>query len=110
MRHDALDYRGLLDKLRGIPLSSPDVHTDTLSTEELKLGKLAGLSHHSCFRPGGMGIVYEAKQESLGRRVALKVLPNRVMSDQRSIERFEREARVVANLHHTNIIAIFRIR
>jgi tetratricopeptide (TPR) repeat protein len=58
---------------------------------------------------GGMGIVYEAEQESLGRRVALKVLPREVLKDAKQVERFEREARTAARLHHTNIVPIFGV-
>jgi tetratricopeptide (TPR) repeat protein len=58
---------------------------------------------------GGMGIVYEAEQESLGRRVALKVLPSFAGEDQRQRQRFEREARAAARLHHTNIVPVFGI-
>lgn len=58
---------------------------------------------------GGMGIVYEAEQESLGRRVALKVLPQQLLLDTQQLERFEREARTAAGLHHTNIVPIFGV-
>lgn len=58
---------------------------------------------------GGMGVVYEAEQESLGRRVAIKVLPSEYLSSQSRRERFEREARTAARLHHTNIVQIFGV-
>ncbi len=58
---------------------------------------------------GGMGIVYEAEQEALGRHVALKILPVSAMTGARSLVRFRREARSAARLHHTNIVPVFDI-
>ena len=58
---------------------------------------------------GGMGIVYEAEQESLGRHVALKVLPSHLLLDSRQLLRFQREARAAARLHHTNIVPVFGV-
>ncbi|HET6576261.1 MAG TPA: serine/threonine-protein kinase, partial [Fimbriiglobus sp.] len=58
---------------------------------------------------GGMGVVYEAEQVSLGRFVALKVLPVRMTADARQRQRFEREARAAARLHHTNIVPVFGV-
>jgi serine/threonine protein kinase len=51
---------------------------------------------------GGMGVVYEAEPESLGRRVALKVLPS-------PVARFRREARASARLRHTGIVPVFDV-
>ena len=58
---------------------------------------------------GGMGVVYEAEQESLGRRVALKILPRSAAGDARSLLRFEREAKAAARMHHTNIVPVFDV-
>lgn len=56
---------------------------------------------------GGMGVVYEAEQQSLRRRVAVKVLPQRVLSNSRRLRRFQTEAQTAAGLHHTNIVPVF---
>jgi outer membrane protein assembly factor BamB/tRNA A-37 threonylcarbamoyl transferase component Bud32 len=58
---------------------------------------------------GGMGVVYEAEQTSLRRRVALKVLRYGAVADEEAMQRFHREAETVARLHHTNIVPIFAI-
>jgi serine/threonine protein kinase/WD40 repeat protein/tetratricopeptide (TPR) repeat protein len=55
---------------------------------------------------GGMGVVYEAEQISLGRRVALKLLPTNLFRDPVKRRRFEREAKSAAKLHHTNIVPV----
>jgi WD40 repeat protein/serine/threonine protein kinase len=58
---------------------------------------------------GGMGVVYEAEQISLGRHVAVKVLAKQMLLDARARSRFEREARAAARLHHTNIVPVFGV-
>jgi eukaryotic-like serine/threonine-protein kinase len=58
---------------------------------------------------GGMGVVYEAQQLSLGRHVAIKVLPAHALLDPRHLGRFQREARSAARLHHTNIVPVFGV-
>ena len=58
---------------------------------------------------GGMGVVYEAEQVSLGRRVALKILPFAAIFDDRRIERFRNEAKMAATLKHENIVSVFAV-
>src|SRR5262245_58045613 len=58
---------------------------------------------------GGMGIVYEAEQESLGRHVALKVLPAQALLDPQKQKRFQREAKAAARMHHTNIVPVYGV-
>jgi WD40 repeat protein/serine/threonine protein kinase len=58
---------------------------------------------------GGMGLVYEAVQISLGRRVALKVLPFAAALDSKQLQRFKNEAQAAAQLHHTNIVPVYGV-
>lgn len=58
---------------------------------------------------GGMGIVYEAEQISLRRRVALKVLPFAATLDGRRLERFKNEALAAARLHHSHIVPVYAV-
>jgi serine/threonine protein kinase len=58
---------------------------------------------------GGMGVVYEAEQVSLHRRVALKVLPFASALDPQQLRRFQTEAQAAAQLHHTNIVPVFSV-
>ena len=60
-----------------------------------------------CIGQGGMGVVYEAIQGSLQRRVALKVIHAQASASPRSRERFRREAESAAGLHHTNIVPVY---
>jgi WD40 repeat protein/serine/threonine protein kinase len=58
---------------------------------------------------GGMGIVYEAEQLSLDRRVALKVLPFAAMLDAKQLRRFKNEAQAAAQLHHQHIVPVYAV-
>jgi serine/threonine protein kinase/tetratricopeptide (TPR) repeat protein len=58
---------------------------------------------------GGMGVVYEAYQISLGRRVALKVLPFAAVLDSKQVARFKNEAQAAAQLHHPNIVSVYAV-
>ncbi len=56
---------------------------------------------------GGMGVVYRARQVSLGREVALKVLPDHARRAPMAVQRFKSEAQAAARLHHTNVVAVY---
>src|SRR5205807_5696861 len=77
--------------------------------EEMVLGVLGDFRIVREVGRGGMGVVYEAEQMSLSRRVALKVLPLAATMDPRQLQRFHNEARAAACLHHTNIVPVFGV-
>jgi serine/threonine protein kinase/Tfp pilus assembly protein PilF len=78
---------------------APDVLTGCLG--DYRLGREVGR--------GGMGVVYEAVQLSLNRRVALKVLPFAAALDPRQLQRFKNESQAAAHLHHTHIVPVFGV-
>jgi serine/threonine protein kinase len=93
-------------KQRNLSSSAPSSMSGSLASAPLVLERLGDFRIISELGRGGMGIVYEARQESLGRTVALKVLSRASLLDPQRVERFEREARAAAALHHTNIVTV----
>jgi eukaryotic-like serine/threonine-protein kinase len=86
--------------------------TDSLNDAGVAAAPLQQLGDYRIIREvgrGGMAVVYEAEQESLGRHVALKVLLRHTRLDPRQATRFQREARAAARLHHTNIVPVYGV-
>src|SRR3954453_22689939 len=86
--------------------------SDSAEDAEVVAAPLQQLGDYRIIREigrGGMAIVYEAEQESLGRHVALKVLLRHSRLDPRQTARFHREARAAARLHHTNIVPVYGV-
>lgn len=96
---------GAAAAIRRDPLSGP---ASDESGEEIRK-KLGDFTLVREIGRGGMGIVYEAIQESLGRRVALKVLPFASMFSPSQVARFRNEAQAAAQLQHPNIIPVYAI-
>ena len=100
-----------LDALEFMQTAAPQVQPAADSPQPSSEGLYAGtpLGDFRIIREigrGGMGVVYEAEQVSLGRRVALKVLPFAATLDPKQLQRFKNEAQAAAHLHHTNIVPV----
>jgi serine/threonine protein kinase/Tfp pilus assembly protein PilF len=103
--------RQILPALQLIRVPAPDpVPSNGSSTREDPLaGCLGDFRILREIGRGGMGVVYEAEQISLSRRVALKVLPFAAAMDSKQLQRFKNEAQAAAHLHHTNIVPVFGV-
>ncbi len=105
-------YPALTDALRGLFKTLDFVET---TTRTLNAGRLEEGQHLGEFRiikeigRGGMGVVYEAVQTSLDRRVALKVLAVGALLSDNALTRFTREATLAGSLHHTNIVPVYAV-
>src|SRR5262249_14812293 len=114
----ARQYPEAAELLRGILPTLEVLHPEEAGSErdndptsalELLKGCLGDFRIIREIGKGGMGIVYEAEQISLVRRVALKVLPLAAALDEKRLQRFKHEAQAAAHLHHTNIVPVFAI-
>ncbi len=90
-------------------LSETDLGNTGSGTPSRPLGRLGDSELLREIGRGGMGVVYEARQVSLNRLVALKVLPPGLGLTEQAVKRFEREAQAAAKLHHTNIVPVHAI-
>ena len=87
---------------------APDNGVDP-TAEKPEIGRLGDFRLLREVGRGGMGVVYEAEQISLRRRVALKVLPFAAAIDQRQLQRFQNEALAAAHLRHENIVPVYAV-
>ena len=99
LMRQALASRTIVDGDHPAPASPP------LTTEELG-EKFPGYEILQCLGRGGMGVVYKARQKSLNRIVAIKILAPERGSESRFAERFAREAELLARLNHPHIVTI----
>ena len=102
----------LADALRGLFRTLDFVEATSRSLRGSALERGQALGEYRIVREigrGGMGVVYEAVQTSLNRRVALKVLPAGALLSDTAAERFAREAATAASLHHTNIVPVYAV-
>jgi len=104
--------RSLYPTLLAVSSLNPQGHSGELSPSVGSNGDNELLGDFRIIRQigrGGMGIVYEAQQRSINRRVALKILPLAALVDQRALHRFRNEVTAIATLQHPHIVSVYAV-
>lgn len=105
--HELLSSVAMIESLKqDDPTLSPAPEANRKRLEIAQLGDYRIIEE---LGRGGMGVVLLGVHESLGRRVAIKVMPAHLSGDDKYVERFRREAQAAATLHHTNIVGVFGV-
>lgn len=103
----------LLSSVAMIEQLKSDTNRQSQRSDQMAtLGSLKQIGGYQIIRElgrGGMGVVFEAVHETLGRRVAIKVMPTPLVDGEKHVARFRQEARSAAKLHHTNIVGVFGV-
>ena len=98
--------------LRALEVVGDSVSPGHAVSDDTNLGRVKSLGDFRLLGElgrGGMGVVYEAEQISLGRKVALKVLPFAALVQNHALKRFQNEVRAVAALDHPNIVSVYSV-
>jgi serine/threonine protein kinase/Flp pilus assembly protein TadD len=108
---DLEEYFSMVDRVNGVtaPLRQAASAEEAAAAADqvAEIGQLGDFRILREVARGGMGIVYEAEQVSLRRRVALKLLPFASSLDERQLQRFKHEAQAAGQLHHSNIVPVY---
>ncbi|WP_419189572.1 protein kinase domain-containing protein [Stieleria marina] len=99
--HSLLSSIAMIERLKQTPAEPVDAAKEIRQLDDYTVVREIGR--------GGMGVVFEAIHQSLGRRVAIKVLSHALLNQPKHLARFRREARAAARLRHTNIVPVFGV-